>query len=161
MFNKDVGFIGLAGSGKDTAALVLIAHGWRRVAFADRLKELARHFGWDGQKNGKGRRLLQNLGMAARAYNPNFWINEANAILNCAGSNYATIPRVWTDVRFENEAQFVRSRGGLIIRIKRPEQRFSDIHESELTQFKIHADHEVVNGGTIEDLHAAILNIIK
>lgn len=161
MLSCDVGFIGLAGSGKDTAAMALTAIGWRRMAFADRLKSLAYDFGWDGHKDDKGRKLLQDLGMAARAYNDRFWINEANSVLNASGSNFAKIPRVWTDVRFENEAQFIRDRGGLIIRIKRPGQIASDKHESELNQFEIHADHEVVNGGTIEDLHAAILNILQ
>jgi hypothetical protein len=153
----DVGFIGLAGSGKDTAAQVLTGGGWRRAAFADKLKSLAFAFGWDGYKDERGRRLLQDLGMAARAYNPNFWIDEADRGIQI----FPKLPRVWTDVRFQNEADFVRGRGGIIIRIKRPEQISSDQHESELNQFDIRADYEVVNGGTIEDLHAKILEILK
>ena len=161
MLNCDVGFIGLAGCGKDTAAMALTVRGWRRMAFADRLKNLAHSFGWNGKKDEKGRKLLQDLGMAARAYNPNFWIKEAEASLAWAGDVFAKIPRVWTDIRFENEAAFVRGRRGIIIRIERPEQISSDQHESELKQFDIHADYEVVNGGTIDDLHAAILNILQ
>jgi hypothetical protein len=161
MLNCDIGLIGLAGSGKDTAAMALTALGWRRAAFADRLKSLAFTIGWDGHKDERGRRLLQDLGMAARKYNADFWIMEANCVINSSGENFASIPRVWTDVRFENEAQFVRSRGGMIIRIKRPGLISSDTHESELKQFEIHADKEVVNGGTIEELHAAILDTIK
>jgi hypothetical protein len=55
----------------------------------------------------------------------------------------------------------VRSRGGIIIRIKKPEQISSDSHESELNQYDIVADYEVVNEGTIEDLHKIILNIMQ
>lgn len=157
----DVGFIGLAGSGKDTAAMALIAHGWRRMAFADHLKELARSFGWDGVKDEKGRKLLQDLGMAARTYNPNFWINKAYCGLNAVNRNFSKIPRVWTDVRFQNEADFVRSRGGLIIRIQRPDQESRDSHESETNQFGIHADFNVKNDGTIEELHDKILAILQ
>jgi hypothetical protein len=157
----DVGFIGLAGSGKDTAALALTARGWRRKAFADHLKSLAFSFGWDGYKDAKGRKLLQDLGMAARAYNENFWIDQAYYGLTSISENFSKIPMVWTDVRFENEAEFIRKRGGIIIRIKRPEQISRDQHESELNQFDIHADYEVVNGGTIEDLHNAILQILE
>jgi hypothetical protein len=161
MFNKDVGFIGLAGSGKDTAALVLLAHGWRRMAFADRLKGIARQFGWNGIKDDAGRKLLQDLGMAARRYNQNFWINEAMTQLNEVSSNFAKIPRVWTDVRFENEADFVRSRGGIIIRIVRPSLKSDDQHESELNQYDIDADTTVINDGTTEELKNTILRILQ
>jgi len=158
----DVGLIGLAGSGKDTAAAALLAVGWRRMAFADRLKSLAMAFGWDGYKDPKGRRLLQDLGMAARNYNQDFWITNAEAhIDNICQHHCWKVPYVWTDVRFQNEADFVRKRRGIIIRIKRPEQISSDQHESELNQFDVRADYEVVNGGTIEDLHAKILEILK
>jgi hypothetical protein len=157
----DVGFIGLAGAGKDTAALCLIAHGWRRRAFADYLKSLAFSFGWNGYKDEKGRKLLQDLGMAARAYNPNFWIDQAYLGLVGINENFAKVPMVWTDVRFENEAEFIRKRGGIIIRIKKPEQISCDQHESELNQFGIAADHDVVNGGSIQELHDQILNILK
>ena len=154
----DVGFIGLAGAGKDTAALALIAHGWRRVAFADKLKSLAFYFGWDGCKDEKGRKLLQDLGMAARAYNCDFWINQA--FLNVHKMRVALIPCVYTDVRFQNEADYVRGRGGIIIRIKKPKQISSDSHESELNQYDIVADYDVVNEGTIEDLHKKIIDIL-
>lgn len=141
--------------------MALIVHGWRRRAFADHLKSLAFSFGWDGMKDAKGRRLLQDLGMAARAYNENFWIDQAYRGLTSISENFSKIPMAWTDVRFENEADFIRKRGGIIIRIKRPEQISQDQHESELNQFNIRADYEVVNGGTIEDLHNAILEILK
>ena len=156
MKHIDVGFIGLAGAGKDTAALALVAHGWRRVAFADKLKSLAFYFGWDGCKDEKGRKLLQDLGMAARAYNDDFWIIQA---FRTALENWH--PNVYTDVRFQNEADYIRGRGGIIIRIKKPEQISSSTHESELNQYDIVADYDVVNEGTVEDLHNIILNIMQ
>ena len=43
---KVVGLVGLRGSGKDTAAKVLVEHGWRRIAFADALyQEVSKAFG--------------------------------------------------------------------------------------------------------------------
>lgn len=43
---KIVGLVGMRGAGKDTAAKILIAHGWRRIAFADTLyQEAANAFG--------------------------------------------------------------------------------------------------------------------
>jgi len=151
----DVGLMGLAESGKDTAALALVANGWRRVAFADKLKSLAFQFGWNGCKDQKGRKLLQDLGMAARSYKHDFWIMQAFR------TALETLhPNVYTDVRFQNEADYIRGRGGIIIRIKKPEQISSDSHESELNQYDIVADYDVVNEGTIEDLHKKILDIL-
>ena len=48
------------------------------VSFADPLKDLCRReFGWDGEKDNKGRRLLQVVGTdAGRAYDENNWVNK-------------------------------------------------------------------------------------
>lgn len=157
----DVGLIGFAGAGKDTAALALTKRNWVRVAFADRLKDLAINFGWNGQKDDRGRKLLQDLGMAARAYNDQFWINSAAAKIRQMESWWKVKPKcVWTDIRFENEAEFVRNRGGIIIRIVKQNSNQSDFHESELNQLDIVADYLVVNSGTIEELHNKIYHII-
>ena len=131
------------------------------MAFADRLKDLARYFGWNGKKDELGRRLLQDLGMAARRYNRNFWINQALTEMREVSENWVEIPRVWTDIRFDNEADLVRSRGGIIIRIVRPSLKNSDDHESELNQLSIDADTTVVNDGTTEDLKNTILRILN
>jgi len=161
MFNKDIGFIGLAGSGKDTAALGLLEHGWCRMAFADRLKEFAKQFGWNGIKDEAGRKFLQDLGMAARTYNSNFWIDQVAGSLREISDNFLSKPKVWTDVRFQNEADFVRSRGGVIIRIVRPSLKSKDSHESELNQSNINADYTVVNDGTAVELKNIILRILN
>jgi len=136
---KHIGLIGLAGSGKDTAA------------------EALGEFGWDGQKDERGRALLQDLGMAARRYNPNFWIEQLTWPTKSRAHN---LPQVFTDVRFQNEADYVRSIGGIIVRIVRP-GIISGNHESELKQSEIAADLEIVNDGTIEDLHNKIRAIIQ
>lgn len=151
---KHIGLIGLAGSGKDTAAEALKKLGYWRCAFADRLKELALYFGWDGQKDERGRALLQDLGMAARRYNPNFWIEHLTNL-----PKWKNINIVYTDVRFGNEADFITKNGGIIVRIVRP-GIISGSHESELKQSEIAADIEVVNDGTIEDLHNKIRAIV-
>lgn len=160
MLDCDIGLIGLAGSGKDTAATALISKGWRRKAFADHLKILARSFHWDGKKDERGRALLQDLGMAARKYKPDFWIKQAYFGLTDTHHNYNKLRFVWTDVRFENEAEFIRNRKGVIIRIIRPSLQAGE-HESESGQNKIDADYTVVNDGTVEELHNTILNLLE
>jgi hypothetical protein len=154
---KHIGLIGLAGSGKDTAADALAELGYWRNSFAAALKDLACEFGWDGKKDERGRALLQDLGMAARKYNPNFWIEQLT--WPTKGRSYG-VPQVFTDVRFQNEADYVRGIGGIIVRIVRP-GIVAGNHESELKQSEIAADIEIVNGGTIEDLHNKIRAIIQ
>jgi hypothetical protein len=155
---KHIGLIGLAGSGKDTAADALVELGYWRNAFAAHLKDLAYNFGWDGKKDERGRALLQDLGMAARRYNPNFWIEQIP--WPTKAGKISRWPQVYTDVRFQNEADHVREHGGIIVRIVRPGQ-VPENHESELKQCEVAADIEIVNDGTIEDLHNKIRNIIK
>lgn len=154
---KLIGLIGLAGSGKDTAATALTKMGYWRNAFADALKDMAYQFGWDGKKDARGRALLQDLGMAARKYNPNFWIEQNSWPPD--GKEFS-VRNVYTDVRFQNEADRIRAHGGVIIRIVRP-GIIAQEHESELKQADIPADYEIVNDGSIEDLHNKIRNLIK
>jgi len=150
---QHIGLIGLAGSGKDTAALALMDRGWKRVAFADELKGRALYMGWDGRKDARGRRLLCNLGMAMRAYDPHFWINHARAAMRGR-------PCVFTDVRFQNEADFIRAEGGIIVRVLREGLEVGE-HESEAGQLRIHSDQSIINDGSIEHLHSQLLEIVE
>ena len=64
----DIGLIGLAGSGKDTIADIICAElSYKRASFAAALKELCLDMGWNGDQDVKGRKLLQDVGMAFRA----------------------------------------------------------------------------------------------
>ena len=65
---------GKAGAGKDTCGEYLVSLGYKRYAFADELKEIARELGWNGEKDEKGRTFLQELGSAGRNYDPDMWI---------------------------------------------------------------------------------------
>jgi hypothetical protein len=150
---QHIGLIGWAGSGKDTAALALMDRGWKRIAFADALKGRAIYLGWDGRKDDRGRRLLQDVGMAMRAYDPNHWIDHARAAMRGR-------PCVFTDVRFANEADFIRAEGGIIVRVIREGLEVGE-HESEAGQLAIRSDQSIRNDGTIEHLHAQLLDIVR
>lgn len=146
---KHIGLIGLAGSGKDTAAdALMFTH--CRCSFASRLKRIARMLGWNGEKDERGRAFLQDLGMAVRRFDEDTWIRLLREEISPPIQQF-----VFTDVRFQNEVDFVRSIGGIIVRIVRP-GIIAQNHESELKQAEIAADIEVVNDGTIEDLHNKI-----
>lgn len=93
---------GKAQHGKDTAGEYLETRwGFRRFAFADALKEIARTaFRWDGCKDTPGRILLQEMGSCARHYDPDFWPKRlAEQIRECGLPERVVI----TDWRFKNE----------------------------------------------------------
>jgi len=72
---------------------------------------------------------------------------------------------VFTDCRFPNEAQAIKDRGGIIIRINRyppgMSPVFMDRTESEVSLDNWEFDHVIYNVGTIDDLRAQIKNILS
>jgi hypothetical protein len=80
-------------------------------------------------------------------------IHDSTWLLRAASSINASMCRrhVITDVRFENEAAFIRSFGGVILRVDRPslgEQ--TDLTESEVAWQSIQPDYCALNDSTIE-----------
>jgi hypothetical protein len=180
MYN--IGIIGKARSGKDTAALALVVeHHYTRLAFADPLKELAlaidpliptsidsrgrihtrlsaliRDVGWEYAKDHyqEVRRLLQRTGGGVREIDETFWLAATRRKLNAAEA--WNLPVVVTDVRYPNEANMLRSRGFRLIRITRPGVA-DDQHDSETALDTYPADLTIENTGTVDDLRQAIL----
>lgn len=154
MNKKIIGLVGLAGSGKDTAAMGLIDHGYFVGNFAGRLKWLAELAGWDFKKDDRGRKFLQDLGSVIRAYNPSYFIDwlEKHSVVRTRKKV------VISDVRFQNEAEYVRSHGGIIVRIHR-EGIIPMEHESELKQSEIVADYTINNDSTPEALINKLVQI--
>lgn len=69
---------GFMGVGKTTTAKLLsdLYDNCVILSFASMVKRIAfEYFGWDGNKNIRGRKLLQNIGYAGRKYNPDIWAN--------------------------------------------------------------------------------------
>jgi hypothetical protein len=70
------------------------------------LKDIAIQMGWDGKKDKRGRRLLQNLGTeCGRHYNPNMWTDKWLEHYR----NRTTSVVICDDVRFFNEASMLLS----------------------------------------------------
>lgn len=154
----NIGLVGLAGSGKDTSADFLCSdHAYSRASFAAPLKEICYNLGWDLKKDERGRKLLQDVGMAFRSYDDLTWVKYMAKTLN------PSIKYVFTDVRFENEAEFIRNNGGIIIRIVRPELALQNmhLHVSESGQASITADHTIVNDSNLENLHKQLTKIVE
>jgi hypothetical protein len=116
-----------------------------------RLSEFVEAFGWEGAKEiGEVRRTLQRYGVAIREMDPEFWIRTALAPMAYMGR-----PVVVTDVRFPNEVDAVRNRGGLLVRVRRPGATGNG-HISEHAIDHIAADVDIANTGTLADLTAAV-----
>ena len=147
-----IGLAGYAGSGKDTAADVLVGLGYQRRAFAGALKDLATRIGWDGQKDDAGRKLLQELGVGARdILGADVWVNALMATLEG--------PSVICDVRFPNEVAAIADHGGITLRIVRPGvgPALGHVSETALDDLELPT---VVNDGDVFDLHARVLAIL-
>lgn len=160
---------GHAGHGKDTAAdlfkacltekgkRVLITH------YADLLKYICKqYFGWDGEKDVKGRQLLQTVGTnAIREKNPDFWVDFIISILRFFPNewDYVIIP----DTRFPNEVEKLRKNGFdvLHVNVYRPDfvsllTKEQQNHPSETALDGIRADVLLMNDGDKSDLGAKI-----
>lgn len=199
MSPKIVGFCGYPGSGKDEAAKILIAHGWQRLAFADKLRAVALgsdpmihvfpeehasigtnpqilinkgafcsggHYfirltallkvvDWHAAKKcADVRRFLQKLGTEGVRDNLgiNSWVDAAERSIE-VGTRV-----VFTDTRFPNEAEMIRSRGGKLYWMDRRSIDRTHQHSSEDYPFEF--DGTLRNDGTIADLHNKVLELV-
>lgn len=167
-----IGLSGYAQTGKDTVAKFLVDnYGFTRVAFADKLRDVAYglnpivkpglrlkdavdEMGWDKAKTRipEVRNVLQNLGLAVRE-NLGFdtWVNAA---LNTAAQ---TEDLVITDVRFINEADAIRERGGKIWRVIRPGVDAVNAHVSETQMDGYPFDELIFNDRDIRELENTVM----
>jgi len=139
-----VGFVGLIGSGKDTAADFLVnSHGFRRDSFANTLKDaVAAVFGWDRTllegrtKEAREWReqvdpwwakrldmpeltprwVLQYWGteVCRNGFHDDIWIASLENKLRNSKDNI-----VISDCRFPNEIKSIKDAGGIVIRVVR------------------------------------------
>jgi hypothetical protein len=141
-----IGFVGLIGAGKDTAADYLVNfHGFRRDSFANTLKDAVSNvFGWDrtllegrttqarewreqvdpwwaerlGMPKLTPRWVLQYWGteVCRHGFHDDIWIASVENKMRKTTDNI-----VISDVRFPNEIKAIHNAGGIVIRVKRGE----------------------------------------
>ena len=129
-----IGVSGFARSGKDTfyqrAKILLEKHGKKavRVAFADALKSecdelLSKYTGISAfTEENKDKELIRPLLVTygtniRRALNENCWIEKVQPqVIEYLKSGYFVFV---TDVRFKNEAQWIKMNGGTLINVSR------------------------------------------
>lgn len=175
---KLIGIAGKAGTGKDTVGFYLEdVWGYRTYAFAEPIKHGLRElfnlneaqlFG--GEKEtvipsyGKSpRQMMQSMGDWGKSIHPDLWLMMAGRML-AKMDHYETLGHpgvVITDVRYENEAAFVRERGGVIIHIDRGSALPVHEHSSEhgITGRR-YSDICIQNNGSLEDLYCKISDVM-
>lgn len=161
---KIIGLSGRKRSGKDTVAKMLSEHpefGGKtsRIGFADALKaELSDATGFPvefiEQFKDKFRLGLQWWGTELRRdlCGENYWIDKYRQAVAQDGSPFILTP----DVRFKNEYDAIKSLGGIVVRVTRPELTSDDLHPSETSLDNENFDWTIVNSGTLSDLRAKV-----
>jgi len=104
---------GKAGVGKSTCSgfmkEYLEEEGYKVFSghFAQGVKDVAKRMGWDGIKDVKGRRLLQQVGSVGREYDKDTWCKELYMTTLVISQRPDVI--LVDDWRFPNEAEFLKT----------------------------------------------------
>lgn len=178
-----IGLVGYIGAGKGTVRDILVRnHGYHGFAFADALKDsVATIFTWprgllEGDSNASRafrervdpwwsmkfgyevtpRLILQKMGTEACRHGiaDNIWISALEKRIQ----GYDDV--VISDCRFPNEIDFIRSAGGVIVRVKRgddptPEQ-LANLHVSETAWNSYDPDYIIYNESSLDDLKESV-----
>ena len=183
-----IGITGKKGHGKDTIAEHLVKkHNYIQLSFAQPLKEVCKTlFSFtDEQLYGdhkeikdkywgiSPREAFQYIGTDLFRNNiknllphveNDFWIICLQSKLDFLKNNCDDIKIVISDVRFVNEANFIKKNDGLLIKVIRNfdnnKTNYND-HISETTISDINADIDIHNNNTINNLYNDIDEIIN
>lgn len=179
-----IGVTGKARSGKDTVADRLVdQYGFNRFTFARPLKEAIKimfdlsddhvdgHLKeevvpWIGKSP---RELMQSLGTewARDHVSPEIWINVLAVVYSRAvvahqksgvGSPFLAVV---TDVRFDNEAQWIRSMGGIVVQVVRDIAPDVRSHVSEAGVSLVNTDLLIKNNGTLDELFCRVDDAVR
>lgn len=167
-----IALCGAIGSGKTTVAKMLEDHGYERSSLANPLKEMLQSLGvpmkslfgtpeekarvlvtFSGQS---GRSLMQSLGSWGRQQHADFWLR--------IWASDAPAKAVVDDTRYTNEFDFVKSVGGVIIKVERPNTTnligIAD-HESERDWKNQRFDAVIENSGDLLALETEVMRVLK
>lgn len=177
-----IGLVGLPGNGKGTVAKRLAeAHGFRHMKMADTLKNMLRLFlreyGADDVTveriiegdlkelptdflNGKsGRWAMQSLGTewGRDCISPSIWGDIWESKVDKLLDNMKDV--VVDDVRFKNEQDRTKAKGGFIVHVH---GRFDDAsaHPSDNMDWTV-PDYSIANTGSLRDLDLEVDNLLK
>jgi hypothetical protein len=178
-----IGLAGKARTGKDTAATYFEqAAGLEPMSFAAPIKQVicdlfnldGRHTNGDLKETlipgiGKSpRQLFQTLGTewGRDCVHPDVWLHVAGVWLSKLRAEYTSqgarfAGAVFSDVRFENEAQWIRNQGGVVIHIRRDLAPVVSEHISEQGVLFEAGDLKVSNHGTLDEFYVKLGATLK
>ena len=199
-----IGLLGFAGSGKGTVADILVSKGFKKESFADPVKDaVTAIFGWersllegDTDESRKFRETRDEFWSSRFHYEvtPRFMLQlmgtevgrdvfDHNLWIHCIEKKVAKNEKtVIADVRFSNECEFIRSQGGILIRVVRgPEPvwyneaelansshnnytvmvDYPDVHYSEWAWIGQKTHHVIDNNGSFTDLQNNVNNLLQ
>ena len=171
---------GKAGSGKgevgEALEKELMKDGYPvlTIAFADMVKEACRlYYGWDGNKDKEGRKLLQTLATdKVRAMFPSFWADFVSKFIAATQKDWLYI--IIPDWRFINEFDSITdyNKDVITIRVERydeegnkfinpnmTEEERQHVSETELDKFPF--DYIIENRGDLTELQDNVLAILE
>lgn len=175
---KLLGLTGLAGCGKDTIARIMsenstnielyaLADPLKKAAssifnipldsfYNQNLKEMVEPY-WDLSP----REMLQKLGTEAcrNVFGEDIWLKSGESYIKDLLNKGKTV--IVTDIRFDNEAQWIKDNGGIIIEIQRDNLKKQEKHNHSSEQGISIEKFILKNNGTLENLKEDLLNTIK
>lgn len=173
-----IGIGGALAAGKDTVGDHLVAkHGFTKLFMSDplaralellnpvlevdhdgyktRYSRLLAEVGYTKAKeHPEVRRLLQVLGteVGRNLIGENTWVDIAGRSIDeqLLGARRSV---VITGIRFRNELEMIRRRGGILLYVSRPAAATSSSHASETSLKSSDFDETVLNAGSLKDLY--------
>lgn len=159
-----IGISGKKASGKDLLGTYFSYFKWKRVAFADYLKsETRRLFGLTmEQTNGAKkeettkyvrvpedgapsycltpRQIMIDVGQWFRSVDKLYWVKKAFDIVEAQPNGSVCYI---TDVRFKNEADYIKERGGIMIRLNRTKQARVSVYPNIATEKEDYSEYDL------------------
>jgi hypothetical protein len=171
-----IGIAGRARAGKSTAAELLLRIGAGRYlySFADPIRHMLRAgLGidletpyWQMRKEDpiarfgghSPRSLMQTLGTewGRERVNADLWLTLAVDALHLQGPGM-----VIADVRFDNEAEWVRQQGGVLLHIERGKAPPVRPHASEAGVQQLPGDLRIFNESSLDSLHVGLAKLFR
>lgn len=184
-----IGFLAKRRRGKDTAADHLTTLGYTKRAFAYPLKKgIQEWFGFTDEQlfTDEKECIDKNWGVSPRevcqvvgtevvrdlfpkilipGIGEDFWVRSADIWYEKNKNKHNGLV-VWSDVRYQNEVDYILNKGGKVYKIERPGLDIcidsqADLHKSETSIDKInHISGVIINDGTLEDFYRKLNKLI-